>query len=53
MTQSTAAISLAQQEILYKQVERSDRMVRLLIQPMADAPGVAPLPILDYLDVPS
>ena len=51
MTQSTAAISLAQLEIAPDQVAHRDRMVRLLSEKIAEVPGITPLPILDYLDV--
>lgn len=51
MTLSTAAITLAQLEIIKPQVEQRDRMVRLLSQQLATIPGITPLPIPDYLDV--
>ena len=51
MTLSTAAISLAQFEILPDQVARRNRMVRLLSEKIGEVPGVTPLPIPEYLDV--
>ncbi len=51
MTSSTAAITLAQLEIIRPQVEQRDRMIRLLSEKLEAVPGVAPLPIPDYLDV--
>ena len=47
----TAAICLAQLEIIREQVAQRDRMVRLLSRLVAEIPGVRPLPIPDYLDV--
>ena len=51
MTLSTAAISLAQLEILPEQVAQRDRMVRLLSEKIGQVPGVTPLPIPEYMDV--
>ncbi len=51
MTQSTAAISLAQLEIIRSNVAQRDRMIRLLTRLLADIPGVTPLPIPDYQNV--
>jgi perosamine synthetase len=51
MTQSTAAISLAQLEIAPGQVAHRDRMARLLSEEIAGIPGVKPLPIPPYVDV--
>lgn len=51
MTQSTAAISLAQLEIAADQVVHRDRMVRLLTEGVSAIPGITPLPIPDYIDV--
>lgn len=51
MTQCTAAISLAQLEIIRDQVAHRDRMVRLLTELVAEIPGVTPLPIPDYVNV--
>ena len=45
MTQSTAAISLAQLEVIRPQVEHRDRMVRLLSALLDEIPGVSALPI--------
>jgi len=47
----TAAISLAQLEIVEEQVAHRDRMIRLLTQLLAEIPGITPLPIPDYMDV--
>ncbi|MCC6444771.1 MAG: DegT/DnrJ/EryC1/StrS family aminotransferase [Armatimonadetes bacterium] len=51
MTQSTAAITLAQLEIIREQVAHRDKMARLLMQMMAEIPGVTPIPIPDYQGV--
>jgi len=51
MTMSTAAISLAQLEVVRPNVAQRDRMIRLLSGKLAEIPGVTPLPIPDYLDV--
>ena len=51
MTQSTAAITLAQLEIIREQVAHRDRMVRLLTALVAEIPGVTPLPIPDWVTV--
>ena len=45
MTQSTAAISLAQLEVIRPQVEHRDRMIRLLSALLDEIPGVTALPI--------
>ena len=45
MTQSTAAICLAQLEIIQPQVEKRDRMIRLLSALLDEIPGVSALPI--------
>ena len=45
MTQSTAAISLAQLEIIKPQVEQRDRMIRLLSARLDEIPGITALPI--------
>ena len=45
MTQSTAAISLAQLEIIGPQVEQRDSMIRLLSAHLDEIPGVTALPI--------
>jgi dTDP-4-amino-4,6-dideoxygalactose transaminase len=47
----TAAITLAQLEIVREQVAHRDRMVRLLTRLLAEIPGITPLPIPDYLNV--
>ena len=51
MTQSTAAITLAQLEIIKPQVEKRDRMIRLLMRLLGETPGIIPLPIPDYVEV--
>lgn len=51
MTLSTAAICLAQLEIIREQVAHRDKMVRLLTRLIAEIPGVTPLPIPDDLNV--
>jgi perosamine synthetase len=51
MPECTAAITLAQLEIIHDQVAQRDRMVRLLTEALASIPGVTPLPIPDYVDV--
>jgi dTDP-4-amino-4,6-dideoxygalactose transaminase len=47
----TAALCLAQLEIIREQVAQRDRMVRLLSRLVAEIPGIKPLTIPDYLDV--
>ena len=51
MPQCTAAISLAQLEIIHEQVAHRDRMARLLYTLLADIPGITPLSIPEYVDV--
>lgn len=51
MAQCTAAITLAQLEIIRDQVAHRDQMARLLSRKIAEIPGVLPLPIPDYLTV--
>ncbi|MBT5058804.1 MAG: aminotransferase class V-fold PLP-dependent enzyme [Gemmatimonadetes bacterium] len=51
MTQSTAAISLAQLEIIEPQVAHIDKMIRLLHRLLDDIPGIAALPIPEDVDV--
>lgn len=51
MTQSTAAITLAQLEIIKPQVAQRDRMIRLLYRLLAEIPGITPLVIPDYVEV--
>lgn len=51
MPSCTAAISLAQLEIIREQVAHRDKMVRLLSALVAEIPGVTPLPIPDYVNV--
>lgn len=47
----TAALCLAQLEIIREQVARRDKMIRLLSRLVAGIPGVTPLPIPDYMNV--
>jgi perosamine synthetase len=51
MALCTAAISLAQLEIVRDQVARRDEMIRLLSRLVAEIPGVTPLPIPSYMNV--
>jgi dTDP-4-amino-4,6-dideoxygalactose transaminase len=51
MTQSTAAITLGQLEVVREQVAQRDRMARLLSELIAEIPGVTPLPIPDWVTV--
>ncbi|MEC8992030.1 MAG: aminotransferase class V-fold PLP-dependent enzyme [Candidatus Latescibacterota bacterium] len=51
MTQSTAAITLAQLDIIQPQVAHIDRMIRLLHQLLDEIPGISALPIPDTVDV--
>ena len=51
MPASTAAITLAQLEIIREQVTHLDRMARLLTEHLAAIPGITPLPIPDHVDV--
>jgi len=51
MTQSTAAITLAQLEIIRENVARRDEMARLLTCLINEVPGVRALPIPDYQEV--
>lgn len=45
MTQCTAAICLAQLEIIRPQVAKRDRLIRMLSARLAEIPGITPLPI--------
>ena len=47
----TAAVSLAQLELIKDQVARRDQMIRLLSQKLGEIPGITPLPIPDYQNV--
>lgn len=51
MTSSTAAITLAQFEIIKPNVEQRDKIARLLTSLISEIPGVTPLPIPDYVNV--
>lgn len=48
MTQSTAAITLAQLEAIRPQIARRNEMIRRITQNLAAIPGITPLPIPDY-----
>jgi dTDP-4-amino-4,6-dideoxygalactose transaminase len=47
----TAAITLAQLDIIHEQVAHRDKMARLLMGYLAEIPGINPLPIPDYVTV--
>jgi dTDP-4-amino-4,6-dideoxygalactose transaminase len=51
MTQCTAAICLAQLEIIHRQVAHLDKMARLLTGKLAQIPGITPVPLPDYMNV--
>jgi dTDP-4-amino-4,6-dideoxygalactose transaminase len=51
MPECTAAISLAQLEIIQDQVDHIDKMVRLITDLTGQIEGITPLPIPDYMDV--
>ena len=51
MTGCTAAICLAQLEIIRDHVARRDKMIRLLSKLIGRIPGVTPLPIPEYVTV--
>lgn len=51
MPECTAAITLAQLEIIHDQVAHRDRMARLLTAALGRIPGITPLPIPDSVDV--
>jgi dTDP-4-amino-4,6-dideoxygalactose transaminase len=51
MTLSTAAITLAQLEVIRDQVAHRDRMIRLMSDLLAEIPGIAPHPIPEYQNV--
>lgn len=51
MPSCTAAICLAQLEIMPELVAHRDKMVRYMSTLMGEIPGIIPLPIPDYLDV--
>ena len=51
MAQCTAAICLAQLEIIREQVVQRDRMARLLAKLLGEIPGITPLPIPAYQSV--
>lgn len=47
----TAAICLAQLELIRDQVAQRDRMIRLLSRLLGEIPGITPLPIPDWVNV--
>ncbi len=51
MPYCTAAVTLAQLEIIRPNVAQRDKMARLLTCLIADIPGIVPLPIPDYVNV--
>jgi len=51
MPQCTAAVCLAQLEIVRDQVVQRDKMARLLYKLLAEIPGITPLPIPEYQNV--
>ncbi|HEX2036289.1 MAG TPA: DegT/DnrJ/EryC1/StrS family aminotransferase [Chloroflexota bacterium] len=51
MPQGTAAITLAQLEIIHEQVAQRDRMARLLYDLLAEIPGITPPPIPSHVTV--
>ena len=51
MPMCTAAISLAQLEIVRPNVEQRDKMIRLLSEKLSQISGIIPLPIPDYMNV--
>lgn len=51
MPHCTAAICLAQLEIIHDNVSQRDKMVRLLSKLVGEIEGIIPLPIPDYINV--
>ncbi len=51
MPNCTAAICLAQLEIIREQVAHRDAMIRLLYRHLAEIPGITPLPIPEHMNV--
>lgn len=51
MPNCTAAICLAQLEIIRDQVAHRDAMIRLLYRHLAQIPGITPLPIPEYMNL--
>ncbi|HOZ49027.1 MAG TPA: DegT/DnrJ/EryC1/StrS family aminotransferase [Candidatus Hydrogenedentes bacterium] len=47
----TAAICLAQLEVIREHVRHRDTMIRLLTRYLGEIPGITPLPIPDYVNV--
>ena len=47
----TAAVTLAQLEIVHENVAKRDEMIRLLTTKLAEIPGISPLAIPDYVTV--
>jgi perosamine synthetase len=50
MPQCTAAVTLAQLEIIQEEVAQRDRMVRFLTELLGEISGITPLPIPEYVD---
>lgn len=51
MPNCTAAVSLAQLEIVKPNVQQRDRMARLLNELIAEIPGITPTPVPEYVNV--
>jgi perosamine synthetase len=51
MPHCTAAICLAQLEVIREQVAHRDRMIRLMSKLLAEIPGITPLPIPEHTNV--
>ncbi len=51
MPNCTAAICLAQLEVIREQVAHRNKMARLLTKLLGEIPGIIPLPIPDYVNV--
>lgn len=51
MPQCTAAVTMAQLEIIGPNVAQRDKMARYLTRLLAEIPGITPLAIPDYVDV--
>jgi perosamine synthetase len=51
MPECTAAVTLAQLEIIHEQVAQRDKMIRLLSKLIGEIPGITPLPIPGYCTV--
>ena len=51
MPNCTAAVCLAQLEVIQEQVAHRDQMIRLLNRHLDAIPGITPLPVPDYVNV--